>query len=84
MSALEVTIDALADLAEFAGKHLGMAGPVGVGVQVAGLVLRGADNVLRELDASELERMRQEFESQRAGSEAAWRASHQDFHKVKP
>lgn len=84
MSSLEVALDDFAALAEFAGKSLGITGPVGVGILVAGMVLRGADNVVRVIEAGELERIRQAKDTGEAAGRAAYEASHQGFHRGKP
>lgn len=84
MSALSDALDTLADLAEFAGKLLGLASPVGIIVNVGAVALRGADGVVKQIDAAELERIRVARDTGTAAGQAAYEASRQDFHKVKP
>jgi hypothetical protein len=74
-SPLSATLDALADLAEFAGRILGLASPVGIVVNVGSIALRGADGVVRAIEADELEQIRQAKATGEAAGRAAYEAS---------
>lgn len=79
-STVAVVLDELAELAELVGAAVGR-GTVGVVAQVSALVFRSGADVVRVVDARELEAIRKSKRLGQASGAAAHAASRQNFAK---
>ncbi len=79
---IEVVLDDLGDLASIVARVVGVE-PVRVVAQITSITLHGAAEVVRVVDAEEMERIRHEAALGEASGQAAHAASHQNFHKPK-
>lgn len=69
---LELTIE---ELASIANALKGVPGTIGVVVRVAGIALQSVDDILKTLDARDIEEVRKERELYQSAGQAAYEAS---------